>query len=109
MREQRHWTARFPVRFLAEIVVLVLLVAALVSYQFDLGERWFGWGPDPKTQPAAVAPPEGLKLPATGAARLVAGDARVRGGRSGTGWPPPCSRCCAGGCSAGTSASWSPT
>ena len=53
---------------------LVLLAAAVVSYQFDLGERWFGWGPDPKTQPAAVAPPEGLKLPATGAARQVAGE-----------------------------------
>jgi serine-type D-Ala-D-Ala carboxypeptidase/endopeptidase (penicillin-binding protein 4) len=68
VREQRHWL----VRFLAEIVVLVLLAAGVASYQFDLGERWFGWGPaDPTTEPAAVEPPEGLKLPPTGAARLV--------------------------------------
>jgi D-alanyl-D-alanine carboxypeptidase/D-alanyl-D-alanine-endopeptidase (penicillin-binding protein 4) len=73
VREQRHWTARFPVRFLAEIVVLTLLVAAVLSYRFDLGDRWFGWGPaDPATEPAAVAPPEGLKLPATAPARRVA-------------------------------------
>lgn len=73
MREQRHWLVRFPVRFLAEIVVLVLLAAAVVSYRFDLGERWFGWGAaDPATQPAAVQPPEGLKLPATRPAPAVA-------------------------------------
>ncbi len=41
--------------------------------EFDLGERWFGWGPaDPRTEPAAVAPPEGLKLPASGVAPVVA-------------------------------------
>ena len=73
MREQRHWLVAFPLRFLAEIVVLALLAAAVVSYRFDLGERWFGWGAaDPRTEPAAVQPPEGLKLPGTGPARLVA-------------------------------------
>jgi D-alanyl-D-alanine carboxypeptidase/D-alanyl-D-alanine-endopeptidase (penicillin-binding protein 4) len=60
-------------RFLAETVVLVLLAVALVSYQFDLGERWFGWGgADPRTDPSAVLPPEGLELPAAGAAAVVA-------------------------------------
>ena len=78
MREQRHWLVTFPVRFLAEIVVLVLLAGAVLSYQFDLGERWFGWGTaDPATEPAAVAPPEGLKLPATGAAPVVAHPSRT--------------------------------
>jgi D-alanyl-D-alanine carboxypeptidase/D-alanyl-D-alanine-endopeptidase (penicillin-binding protein 4) len=71
--EQRHWLVALPVRFLAEIVVLLLLAAAVVSYQYDLGDRWFGWGAaDPATEPAAVQPPEGLKLPASGTARLVA-------------------------------------
>jgi serine-type D-Ala-D-Ala carboxypeptidase/endopeptidase (penicillin-binding protein 4) len=71
--EQRHWLTSFPLRFLAEIVVVVLLAAGVLSYQLDLGERWFGWGrANPKTEPAAVQPPEGLKLPATGAAPVVA-------------------------------------
>ena len=69
MAERRHWL----VRFLAEIVVLTLLALALVSVEFDLGKRWFGWGPaDPRTNPAAVAPPEGLKLPVSGVAPAVA-------------------------------------
>ncbi len=76
-REQRHGTASSPVRFLAEIVVLALLVAAVAAYRFDLGERWFGWRPDPVTQPAAVAPPEGLQLPDSGKARVVAAAPRV--------------------------------
>ncbi len=78
MREQRHWLG-LPVRFLAEIVVLLLLAAAFASYRFDLGERWFGWGTaDPATEPAAVQPPEGLKLPASGPARSVAGEPESR-------------------------------
>ena len=78
MREQRHWLVTFPVRFLAEIVVLVLLAGAVLSYQYDLGERWFGWGKaDPATEPAAVQPPEGLKLPPTGAAPVVAHPSRT--------------------------------
>ncbi len=65
LRDQRHWLARFA----AEILVLVLLASAVASYQFELGERWFGWRPaDPVTNPAAVLPPEGLRLPA---ARVV--------------------------------------
>ena len=43
-----------------------LLVVAGASYQFQLGERWFGWrAADPTTEPSAVLPPEGLRLPAT--------------------------------------------
>src|SRR4051794_39981288 len=36
VREQRHWLATFPVRFLAEIVVVVLLATAVLTYRFDL-------------------------------------------------------------------------
>ncbi|WP_445258424.1 D-alanyl-D-alanine carboxypeptidase/D-alanyl-D-alanine endopeptidase [Nocardioides aurantiacus] len=70
-RERRH---SHPVlRHLAELTVLVLLAAAVVSYRYDLGERWFGWGPvDPATEPAAVLPPEGLRLPASRVAPRVA-------------------------------------
>jgi D-alanyl-D-alanine carboxypeptidase/D-alanyl-D-alanine-endopeptidase (penicillin-binding protein 4) len=72
--EKRHWLLRFS----AEIVVLVLLATALVSYRFDLGERWFGWSPaDPATNPSAVLPPEGLRLPGSRPAPVVA-----RAGRS---------------------------
>jgi serine-type D-Ala-D-Ala carboxypeptidase/endopeptidase (penicillin-binding protein 4) len=61
------------VRFSAEFVVLVLLAAACASYQYDLGERWFGWGPvDPRTDPSAVLPPEGLRLPPAAAVPAIA-------------------------------------
>ena len=60
-------------RSTAGLVVLVL-VAALASYQFDLGRRWFGLGnPSPVTAPAQVLPPAGLRLPATHRAAPVAG------------------------------------
>jgi D-alanyl-D-alanine carboxypeptidase/D-alanyl-D-alanine-endopeptidase (penicillin-binding protein 4) len=66
--EKRHWLARF----FAEILVLTLLVVAVASYAFDLGER-IGWDrADPKTEPAAVQPPEGLRLPAAGPVPAVA-------------------------------------
>ncbi len=69
MGEKRHWL----VRFFAEILVVVLLAVAVASYQFDLGERWFGWTPaDPRTNPSAVLPPEGLRLPAAAVAPAVA-------------------------------------
>lgn len=73
MGEKRHWL----LRFLGEILVLVLLATALVSYRFDLGERWFGWGADPRTDPSAVPPPEGLQLPAAGPAPAVARTGRA--------------------------------
>jgi D-alanyl-D-alanine carboxypeptidase/D-alanyl-D-alanine-endopeptidase (penicillin-binding protein 4) len=72
LRDKRHWL----VRFLAEVIVVLLLATAFVSYQFDLGERWFGWGADPRTDPAAVEPPEGLDLPSVDAAHVVAGTGR---------------------------------
>ena len=69
MGEKRHWLVRFS----AEIVVLALLATAVVSLRYDLGERWFGWGTaDPATDPSAVRPPEGLRLPAAGPVPAVA-------------------------------------
>jgi serine-type D-Ala-D-Ala carboxypeptidase/endopeptidase (penicillin-binding protein 4) len=54
-------------------VVVLLLVAALVSYRFDLGSRWFGFDyPSPVTDPAKVLPPAGLTLPAARAPVAVA-------------------------------------
>ncbi len=70
--------APWPLRWLAEIVVLALLVFGVAAARFDLGERWFGWGPDPKTEPAAVAPPEGLRLPPQAAAGPVSTPPAVR-------------------------------
>ena len=59
-------------RSTAGLVVLVLLAAG-ASYQFDLGHRWFGFDyPSPVTEPAKVAPPAGLTLPAAKPAAAVA-------------------------------------
>ena len=53
------------VRWLPVVLVLALLGAAAAGYRFELGERWFGAEePDPVREPAAVAPPEGLEVPA---------------------------------------------
>ncbi len=50
-----------------------MLLLAVAAYEFDLGERWFGWDtPSPVTEPAEVAPPPGLSLPAAAAPRPVA-------------------------------------
>ncbi len=55
------------------VLVLVLLLFATASYRFDLGARWLGHGgPDPSLDPAAVAPPPGLELPAVTDPALVA-------------------------------------
>ena len=76
-RERRDGRRRPLLRHLSELLVLALLVAAVASYRFDLGERWFGWGPvDPATEPAAVLPPEGLRLPASRVAPRVAAPGR---------------------------------
>jgi D-alanyl-D-alanine carboxypeptidase/D-alanyl-D-alanine-endopeptidase (penicillin-binding protein 4) len=49
-------------RLTGGLVVLVLLAAA-ASYQFELGPRWFGFDyPSPVDEPAAVPPPKGLTL-----------------------------------------------
>jgi D-alanyl-D-alanine carboxypeptidase/D-alanyl-D-alanine-endopeptidase (penicillin-binding protein 4) len=51
-------------RLTSGLVVLVLALA-LASYAFDLGPRWFGFDyPSPVDEPAEVAPPPGLTLPA---------------------------------------------
>ena len=51
-------------RVTGSLVVLVLL-AAVAAYQFQLGPRWFGFDyPSPVEEPAAVPPPRGLTLPA---------------------------------------------
>jgi D-alanyl-D-alanine carboxypeptidase/D-alanyl-D-alanine-endopeptidase (penicillin-binding protein 4) len=62
VRAPRRWL----IRYLAEVVVLVLLAVAFVTYRFDLGDQLFGHEvADPATQPAAVLPPVGLRLPTT--------------------------------------------
>jgi len=72
--DKRHWLVRFS----AEIVVLVLLGFAVASYRFDLGERWFGQHPaDPATNPSAVLPPEGLRLPGATVAPAIAKPGRA--------------------------------
>ncbi len=69
MRDQHHWLRRW----IAEIVVLTLLLAAGLTYRFDLVDRILGPAADPRTDPAAVAAPEGLALPPTRTAQQVAG------------------------------------
>lgn len=53
-------------RWLPFVLVLSLLGGAAAAYRFELGGRWFGTGePDrPSREPAAVAPPAGLEVPA---------------------------------------------
>jgi D-alanyl-D-alanine carboxypeptidase/D-alanyl-D-alanine-endopeptidase (penicillin-binding protein 4) len=50
-------------RWLPVVLVLAVLAGAFASYRFDLGDRLGVAEPDPATDPAAVAPPEGLVLP----------------------------------------------
>ncbi|MGZ4582341.1 MAG: D-alanyl-D-alanine carboxypeptidase/D-alanyl-D-alanine endopeptidase [Nocardioidaceae bacterium] len=60
--------------------VALVLVAAGAAYAFDLGPRWLGWDyPSPVTQPAEVAPPPGLSLPAARAPEKVAADLPAEG------------------------------
>lgn len=59
-RREGRWLRRTT-----SVLVLVVLVAALASYRFDLGSRWLGHrAPSPVTEPAQVLPPAGLALPA---------------------------------------------
>src|SRR3954451_15285623 len=46
------------------VLVVLLLVAAFAAQALDLGHRWGIAPPDPREDPAAVAPPTGLALPA---------------------------------------------
>lgn len=62
-RDRRHGSGAF-LRWFPVLLVLAVLAGAGAAYRFDLGPRWFGTGPDPATEPAAVPPPEGLDLPA---------------------------------------------
>jgi D-alanyl-D-alanine carboxypeptidase/D-alanyl-D-alanine-endopeptidase (penicillin-binding protein 4) len=66
-RRRRRW---FP-GWLPELLVLVVLGAAVAGWHYDLGDRWLA-GPNPETDPARVLPPEGLDLPRLAAARPVA-------------------------------------
>lgn len=65
-REQSHAPRsrlRRSLRWLPELLVVVLVGLALVDVQYDVGHRWLGIGPDARKDPAAVLPPEGLDLP----------------------------------------------
>ncbi|MEO5708634.1 MAG: D-alanyl-D-alanine carboxypeptidase/D-alanyl-D-alanine-endopeptidase [Nocardioidaceae bacterium] len=54
-------------------LVVVVLVAGGLSFELDLGSRWFGFDyPSPVTQPAQVLPPAGLTLPAAKPVAAVA-------------------------------------
>ena len=55
-----------------EVLVVVVLVAAGVLYFVDPH-----WTADPRTQPAAVAPPKGLEVPRAAPVHRVAGPARA--------------------------------
>jgi len=71
-RHARRSGDRF-LRWFPIVLVLVVLAAAAASYRFELGPRWFGLeAADPVTNPAAVAPPEGLALPEPDAPSPVA-------------------------------------
>ena len=61
--------------WLPEVLVLLILVAAVADWHYGLGDRWFGApgpGTNPETNPARVLPPEGLDLPRIAAAGPVA-------------------------------------
>jgi D-alanyl-D-alanine carboxypeptidase/D-alanyl-D-alanine-endopeptidase (penicillin-binding protein 4) len=59
--------------------VLLLLAAAAVAFQLDLGSRWLADDPpSPITEPARVPPPAGLALPAPRRAAPVAAAATDR-------------------------------
>lgn len=63
-RGRRRWGIAF---------VLVAVVLALAGWSFALGPRMLEWGrPSPRTAPAEVAPPPGLRLPSPSGAAAVA-------------------------------------
>ncbi|PUA82752.1 D-alanyl-D-alanine carboxypeptidase/D-alanyl-D-alanine endopeptidase [Nocardioides currus] len=73
-RDTRHPTG--PGRlahWLPTLLVLVLVGAAFAAYRLDWGPRYLGWyGDEPTDDPAAIAPPVGLELPAWSPPALVA-------------------------------------
>lgn len=50
--------------WLALLVVLALTAGVAATYRYDLADRWFPREPTGPVDPAAVAPPPGLDLPA---------------------------------------------
>ena len=62
---------RRPATVVPIALVLLVLAGGVASFQWDLGNRWFGTGtppghregPDPTAQPAAVPPPPGVTIP----------------------------------------------
>lgn len=80
-RDPRHAGGRF-LRWFPIVLVLAVLVAATASYRFELGARWFGFEDQPAQQnPAAVAPPPGLSLPALVDPAPVASPIALAGGQ----------------------------
>jgi len=66
-REERHAersrTWRRVASWVPEVLVLLVVLAALGNVQYDLGHRWLGLEKaDPDTTPAKVLPPLGLDL-----------------------------------------------
>ena len=75
VREQRHARGRLPalLSWVPDVVVVLLVAAAAANLAFDLDERWFGLDhADPRQEPAAVLPPEGLDVAAGATAPPVA-------------------------------------
>lgn len=79
-REKRHAVRSRPAGFrgrvlswLADLLVVVIVLAAGLQVQFDLGHRWFGLQrTDPAADPSQVAAPAGLGLRASPAEPAVA-------------------------------------
>ncbi|QIK74548.1 D-alanyl-D-alanine carboxypeptidase/D-alanyl-D-alanine endopeptidase [Nocardioides piscis] len=65
-RDRRHPVgAAWATRWLPVLLVLALLGSGVAAHRYDWGPRYLGWyGDDITTDPAAVAPPAGLELPA---------------------------------------------
>ncbi|HET8605370.1 MAG TPA: D-alanyl-D-alanine carboxypeptidase/D-alanyl-D-alanine-endopeptidase [Marmoricola sp.] len=70
----RRGRGRRVLGWLPEVLVLLILAAAVADWHYGLGDRWWGSTPgtNPETNPARVLPPEGLDLPRIAAAGPVA-------------------------------------